>query len=278
MAAEPIRSGPAARKGYVRAFSTLGCPELDLRGVFALARGHGIAAVELRVLKGSLDLPGQFRGMGLSPAGLRALAEASGVRIVALDTSFRLVDGTDKDRDEFLEMVPWAEALGGVRLRVFDGGSEGDASELQRASAAAGWWRSLRAERGWKSDIMVETHDTLLTSPAIARFAAAAPGAAILWDSHHTWRKGGENPAATWRSIGGHVVHLHVKDSAGGAAPGDPIRHALPGTGDFPMADLRKALGESYTGPLSLEWERHWHPDIAPLEEALRSARSTSWW
>ena len=277
MSADATSGGPAEARGYERAFSTLGCPELDLRGVFALARAHAIAAVELRVLQGSLDLPGHFRRMGLSPAGLGALAKAAGVRIVALDTSLRLVDGTDKDREEFLEMVPWGEALGGARLRVFDGGSKGDSSELHRASAAFAWWRSLRAERGWTSDIMVETHDTLLTSSAIGRFVGAAPGAAILWDSHHTWRKGGENPAATWRSIGKHVVHIHVKDSAG-AAPAEPVRFALPGAGDFPMADLRKALGKSYAGPLSLEWERHWHPEIAPLDEALRSAASTSWW
>src|SRR5208283_9397 len=82
------------------------------------------------------------------------------------------------------------------------GGSAADAAEMKRASAALRWWRSLRAEHEWKADIMVETHDSLLTASAIRRFARAAPGAAILWDSHHTWRKGGEDPAATWRAVG----------------------------------------------------------------------------
>jgi sugar phosphate isomerase/epimerase len=264
--------------GYFRAFSTLGCPGLDLAGVCTLARAHGIGAVELRVLEGSVDLPAYFRGLGMSPAAVRSAADAAGIRIVAIDTSLRLIDGTPEDREKFLEMVPLAEAAGAARLRVFDGGSGADAAEMERASAAVRWWRSLRAEHAWKADIMVETHDSLLTAAAIRRFVRAAPGAAILWDSHHTWRKGGEDPAATWRAIGRHVAHIHVKDSIGGADPGAPAAYALPGTGDFPMAALRAALKGSYTGPLSLEWERHWHPEIAPIEDALRSADSTSWW
>lgn len=265
-------------EGYVRAFSTLGCPGFSLAHVFALARAHRITAVELRVLEGSLDLPAYFRGLGMDPAALRSVADAAGMRIVAIGTSLRLVEGTDEDREKFLEFVPWAEATGGARLRVFDGGSKADAAEMKQAAAAVRWWRSLRAEHAWNTDIMVETHDSLLTAAAIRRFLRSAPGSAILWDSHHTWRKGGEEPAATWRAIGRHVAHIHVKDSACGADPRAPARYVPPGTGEFPMAALRKALAGNYSGPLSLEWERHWHPEIAPLEEALRSAASTSWW
>jgi sugar phosphate isomerase/epimerase len=273
------RSLPGTRpSGYVRAFSTLGCPGLDLAGVCALARAHGIGAVELRVLEGSVDLPAYLRGVGMSPKEARSMADAAGIRVVAIDTSLRLVDGTPGDRERFLEMVPLAEAMGAARLRVFDGGSKADAAEMEQASAAVRWWRSLRAKHAWKADIMVETHDALLTAAAIRRFVRAAPGAAILWDSHHTWRKGGEDPAATWRAIGRSVAHIHVKDSVGAADAGSPAAYALPGTGDFPMAALRSALKGSYAGPLSLEWERHWHPEIAPFEDALRSAASTSWW
>jgi len=268
----------ARAAGYVRAFSTLGSPGLDLEGACALARAHGIGAVELRVLEGSIDLPAYFRRRGMGPAAIRSVADAAGVRIVAIDTSLSLIDGTREDRGQFLEMVALAESLGVARLRVFDGGSAADAAEMKRASAALRWWRSLRAEHAWKADIMVETHDSLLTASAIRRFARAAPGAAILWDSHHTWRKGGEDPAATWRAVGRHVAHIHVKDSACGPDPSAPATYALPGTGDFPMAALRAALKGCYTGPLSLEWERHWHPEIAPIEDALRSAASTSWW
>jgi hypothetical protein len=45
------------------------------------------------------------------------------------------------------------------------------------------------------------------------------------------------------------------------------------------MLSLRDALrADAYDGPLSLEWERLWHPELGPLEEALDSAHLTEWW
>jgi sugar phosphate isomerase/epimerase len=268
----------AAGASYERAFSTLGCPGLDLAGVFSLARAHGIRAVELRALGGTLELPLYFIGRGDEPAALAAAAAEAGVRIAALGTSLRLIGGTDLDRRKFLEYVPWAEALGVPLLRVFDGTPSADGADMERAVAAVGWWRALRAERGWRTDIMVETHDSFLGGVAIRRFAEASPGTRILWDSHHTWRRGGEDPAQTWREIGPHVAHIHVKDSVGRSVPGLAPTYVLPGTGEFPMASLRSALAGTFAGPVSLEWERQWHPGLPPLGEALASASRTGWW
>jgi sugar phosphate isomerase/epimerase len=262
-----IRTGEG-KAAYERAFSTLGCPELDLAGVLALARSLG----------GSLDLPAYLSGRGDSPAELARAAAEAGVRIAAFGTSLRLIGGTDEDRGKFLDYVPWAEAMGVPMLRVFDGKPPADGAEVERAAEAAAWWRALRAERGWRTDIMVETHDSLLTAGAIRSFAQAAPGTAILWDSHHTWRRGGEDPALTWRTIAPHVAHIHVKDSVGGPVPGAPPRYVLPGTGEFPMANLRAALAGGFTGPFSLEWEKQWHPELPPLGDALSAAAETGWW
>lgn len=246
--------------------------------VLALAHTHGIPAVELRALAGSVDLPGYFSRIGKSPAALGAFARASKVRIASLSTSLSLIDGSDVDRRNFLEFVPWAEALGIPWLRVFDGGKTADEGELARAAATLDWWATLRAARGWKTDLMIETHDALANSRAIARFVRIGPAAAILWDSHHTWWKGGEDPVTTWKAIRKHVVHIHVKDSVHGDGPHQPCKYVLPGTGAFPMAALRAELAGQFKGPVSMEWEKLWHPELPPLEEALDSAATTSWW
>jgi sugar phosphate isomerase/epimerase len=276
----PPARNRSAEKGaaYERAFSTLGCPGLDLPGVLALARSHGIGAVELRALEGSLDLPAYFSGRRDSPARLAALAAEAGVRIAAFGTSLRLIGSTDEDRVKFLDFVPWAEAMGVPMLRVFDGKPPAGGTGVEQAAEAAAWWRALRGERGWRTDIMVETHDSLLTAGAISKFAEAAPGTAILWDSHHTWRKAGEDPALTWRAIGPYVAHIHVKDSVGGPGPGTPPTYVLPGTGEYPMASLRAALSGDFTGPVSLEWEKQWHPNLPPLGDALTAAAEAGWW
>jgi len=267
-----------ADAGYVRAFSTLGCPELTLDAVIALARKFGIAAIELRALGGSLDLPAYFSSLSTTPAALVAGMSGEGVYIAALGTDFRLIDGTEADRAKFLEFVPWAEALGVPRLRVFDGGSIAEGAELERAVATMHWWAALRAAQGWKTDIMIETHDALVTASAIGRFVRAVPDAAILWDTHQTWQKGREDPVATWQAIRTQVVHIHVKDSLPAAHPPGSVRYALPGAGRFPMAALRRTLARTYKGPVSLEWEKRWHPELPTLEAALCAASEAAWW
>jgi sugar phosphate isomerase/epimerase len=263
---------------YTRTFSSLGCPELDLEQVLALASRHGLAGVELRALAGTTDLPAHLASACGTPAALVGKLRASPVKILALDTSLKLAGGTTADRAAFLEYLPWAEALGGPRLRVFDGGDHADPAATRAMADTVAWWRALRAKNKWRADLMVETHDALFTAQAINRFLALAPGTGILWDTHHTWKRGGEDPVATWRAIRPHVVHLHVKDSVSIAGPKHPYTYRLPGDGEFPMEPLREVLRAEYAGPVSLEWERLWHPGLPPLEEALTAATQRGWW
>jgi len=266
---------------YTRAFSTLGCVELTLDEAFALAARHGLDAVELRGLGGSLDVPAWLAKTYATPDAFAAHARRSPTRIVALDTSLRLIGNTAADRDAFLQFIPWAEAAGIPRLRVFDGGGKSlTDAELADALATLAWWNALRRDKGWSTELMIETHDALITTAAIRRFIAAAPaGTALLWDAHHTWKQAGESPADTWAAIRAHVVHIHVKDSVPQPAGNHPYTYVPPATGDFPMAELRDALArDAYAGPVSLEWERFWNQALAPLDAALTSAAKHAWW
>lgn len=262
---------------YTRAFSTLGCPAASLSDAISLARLHGIEALELRTLQGRTDLPDLWRELHGTPAALASVVAAEGIRIQSLDTSFRLFAAQEGDREALLAFVPWAEALGVRWLRVFDGG-ESLAGGLALATETLAWWRGLKRTRGWRVDLMVETHDVLLNAETIRRFESVCPGTALLWDSHHTWRRGGEDPVATWAAIHGHVVHVHVKDSIDEPGPRHPFTYCLPGTGRFPMAPLRARLAAEFGGTVCLEWERHWHPYLPPLELALASAAAIDWW
>ena len=265
---------------YQRCFATIGCPEFSLEEVLALAVKHGVAGVELRTLGGAMDLPGYLAAQYGSPAALAKKLQGHSVRIVGLSTSAHLAGGTDAERAALLEFLPWAEALGVPWLRVFDGKAPLTATEAMAGAVdTLRWWRTVRRERGVRADLMVETHDTLLTASAILKLLTLAPGTAILWDTHHTWRKGGEDPVATWRAIRGSVVHLHVKDSSSVPGPKHPYTFVLPGAGEFPMAALRAALqADNFTAGVSLEWEKLWHKDLPPLEEALTAAGGRNGW
>lgn len=262
-----------------RCFSTLGCPELSLDAVLALAAKHEVGSVEVRSLGGTTELANYFAAHFGSPQALAEHLRGSAVRIVAFDASLRLVNGTSTERDQLVAMVPWAEALGLKWLRVFDGGKTADAADIAAAYETLSWWRELRRKNRWRVDLMVETHDSLITAERILCWRNAGLDVAILWDAHHTWRKGGEDPAATWDAIASSVVHVHVKDSIDVPSARHPFTYVLPGDGGFPVARTLAALSASgFSGPVSLEWEKLWHPYLPSLEEALSVARVRAWW
>lgn len=268
------------RPGYQRAFSSLGCAEMSLPEVMALAQRQHLPAVELRALGGSIDLPAYFEQHFGEPGRLAEYVTSTGVSVVALDASCRLMADDAAGEAELLALAPWAEALGGVPIRVFDGGDTLDETNI--AAGVARWkgWQRHRERQGWNTQLIVETHDTLVTGEAVRRFLAAAPtGVVILWDAFHTWSKGDEAPTDTWDQIRVAVGHIHVKDGKAGGTEGRAFTHTLPGQGSFPMAALRERLQEDgYRGPLSLEWGRKWHPYLPPLEDALGAARAGYWW
>lgn len=264
---------------YFQAFSTLGCAELELDEVLVIAKRHQIEAVELRMLADSIDLIAYFKAKFGTPQKLSDHIAASGVRVVALDASCKVISNDTSDREELIAMAPWAHALGGAWIRVFDGGEKLDAAELARASEMLTWWQRKRAENEWACDLMIETHDSMFTSPRILRVLETVPEETwMLWDALHTWNLGGESPTDTWNAIGRSVAHIHVKDAVPGADMMS-TRHSLPGEGEYPMAELRAVLGEAeYRGAIALEWARKWHTYLPPIEKALVSAKAHHWW
>lgn len=266
-----------ANMNYLRTFSTLGCPERTLDEVLALARDFGLRGVELRCLGGTTDLPGWLAKTYGTPAALAAWLRESKVSVLALDTSLKLAQRTAAEQEAFLKLVPWAEALNVPHLRVFDGGVAGDPAAVQQVAEGWRWWSELRLKNGWRTDVMIETHDSLVNTSALLTLIREAPGCRILWDSHHTWKKGGEDPVATWAAIKSQVVHIHVKDSVSRPSARHPFTYVLPGEGEFPMPPLKAVLESEFTGPVSLEWELLWHPYLPPLEAALKKAAG-GWW
>ncbi|WP_348643603.1 sugar phosphate isomerase/epimerase family protein [Rhizobium lusitanum] len=261
------------------AFSTLGCADLELDEALALAARHGVDAIEIRALGGTIDLVAYFTERFGSPAGLAKALKASPVGVCAFDTSLRLVGATPETKEEFLRYLPWAEAAGVTSLRVFDGGETGDEGEFAEALATLEWWRETARREGFQAEMVIETHDLLAYPDAIGRFLEMAPDCALLWDTHHTWRKGGQDPVATWNMVRRNTRHLHVKDSVSRAGPRLPYSYVVPGSGEFPMAALAAVLAaDGYAGVISLEWERLWHAELPPLDQALQAARHNKWW
>ena len=84
-----------------------------------------------------------------------------------------------------------------------------------------------------------------------------------LWDIHHTYRFGNENPETSITNLGKHIKHLHIKDSI---CEQGVVLYKLLGEGDLPFKKIFDSLRSiNYEGYISLELNPEW---LACLGEA----------
>jgi len=255
-------------------FSTLACPDYDVDQVIAMARDNGYAGVEIRFLRGTVDLPTLEE---LSPgriAETQRRFDDAGIEVVGIDTSVRMTSLDPAVRAQQLTAaranLAIAEGLGARFLRVFGGPipAEQDRERtLDAIAAGLGEVADLTAAHGIAT--LIETHDDFSRSRAVLDLYArgASGNLGVLWDTLHTYRHG-EDGAFTWDRIGDRIQHVHLKDSK--RATPDGFDFALTGEGTIPiesLIDLLRTVG--YQGFVHFEWEKGWHPEIAPPEIAL---------
>ncbi|WP_410573860.1 sugar phosphate isomerase/epimerase family protein [Amycolatopsis sp. cmx-4-61] len=248
--------------GWQFAVSTLGMPGVPVREAARIARTHGCAGLELRVH------PDEEVHLGLSgPAtdAVRALLDGEGLAVSCL-AGYAKVAAPGADRpvvDELKALIALAHRIGAPAIRVFPGGDGGDGDARPRIAAVLDELRAARVR------LLVETHDSHPTGAAARRLVDGfeAPDlAAVLWDAVHPWRAG-EAPAATRAALGPYLGYFQVKDVGRREDP-TPVP---PGEGAVPLGECRELL-RSWSGWVSLEWEKAWYPDLPPVDVALRAA------
>ncbi|MFE8910458.1 sugar phosphate isomerase/epimerase family protein [Streptomyces globisporus] len=245
-----------------RAFSTLGCPGADLDEVIRMARTDPSTGIELRCVERELahpelDWAGADRVAGaLRGAGLAVPVLASYVQVAA--------DRPDVV-DRLARHIALAARLGAGQVRVFGGGAEQPAGRRERAVRHLAEAAPLAAAAG--VGIALETHDEFLTAAEVAEVleAVGSPAVGAVWDAVNPWRAG-ECPERSAELLGPWLRHVQLKD----VASRTDLRPVLPGRGVLPLDDVLAQLRRlGYDGWISLEWERAWYPEAAPLAEAL---------
>jgi sugar phosphate isomerase/epimerase len=255
-------------------FSTLGCPNYSVDEVIAMAVANGYRGVELRFIRGTIELASlpEFSGAGL--AETRQKFEDAGIDVVGIGTSLRMVSLDAEVRERQLESArvntAIAAGLGAKYLRVFGGPlpAEQDRERtLDAVAAGLGEIGEASAQSGVTS--LLETHDDFSRSGAIHELyrRGMSERVEVLWDTLHSYRHG-EVGAETWAALGPRIRLVHVKDARVATPEGFDL--ALTGEGSVPVGgflDLLEAKG--YDGFVNFEWEKGWHPEIAEPEVAL---------
>jgi sugar phosphate isomerase/epimerase len=267
----PALSQPSTRPTL--GFSTLGCPAWDWMTILDFAAKHGFGSIELRGLEKSMDLTERPEfGAARIERSRKELADR-GLRVSCLGSSARMHETEPAERAaqiaEARRFIDLAATLGAPYVRVF--GDRLDATKreevMERVSSGLRELGSYAGDRG--VIVLIESHGDFVTSPLLSEVLerSASPHVALLWDAHHTYAAGKEDPERTLERLGRYVRHTHLKDSR----PGDKDRqYVLTGEGDVPVKRQVQLLAKrGYAGDYSFEWEKRWHPEIPEPDVAF---------
>jgi sugar phosphate isomerase/epimerase len=250
-------------------FSTLGCPEWSLDQIIAAARESGYDGVEWRGYQADMELPKAAIFTPEARDETRQRFRDSGLEFACLGSSVRLADPAPearrREKASFTGYAELARYLGCPFVRVFGGNLPSGTDRAAALPSMAAFLRELgeiAAANG--VTLVLETHDDFSSGVQVADLLQQTdhPSVGALWDLHHPYRQG-EAPETTAQVLAPFLRHTHVKDSRDG-------RYCLIGEGDVPLARMIGLLREhGYNGWISLEWEKRWHPEIAPPEEVF---------
>lgn len=252
------------------AFSTLACPEWDAPEVVERAAAMGFDAIEWR---GGAD---GHAGAHRSAAELRAIRAAMddrGLVAIAVTTYTDLVHPSPAVRqasvDELVAHAEVAAVLGAPSLRAFPGDRTDEVADEELLERAVGTLRAA-VERldGSGVAIAVEPHDAFMASAPVADLLARVghPAVGAIWDAGNTWSIG-EAPEVGIEALGPWLRYVQMKDGVGRRPD---WRLTLLGEGEVPLGRGLELLTRAHPSvPVSIEWERPWHPDLPPAAVAL---------
>jgi len=256
------------------AFSTLGCPNWELREIVATARNLGYDGVELRAVGGTLDLLGRAEFAPAQLAATRASFEEAGLEICCVDTScvFHSTDASERANQIKIALAhaEMAAKLGAALIRVFPDKIESGARREETRDWIAASLRELAEGTPDGVEIGLETHGDFARAEYAAEIVSLAnhPKVRLIWDVANSAAAGDEIQHAA-RVVQPHLAHVHLRD----AKPVAGSEHWLPvlaGDGRVSFAEAVATLGAlNYDGFVSFEWEKFWHPEIEEPEIAL---------
>ena len=257
-------------------FSTLGCPAWTWPQILDFAAAHGYVAVELRGLQATMDLSQvpEFAPARLEEAKRQLAAHGLSVSDLGASAQMHEMDPAKRAAQlaEGHRFIDLAQALGAPYVRVF---GNNYVKDVPRAEMLAHIARGLRELGDYAQPkgvtVLIESHGDFTDSPSLLELLrqADSPAVQLLWDAHHTFVSGKEQPEDTVRQLGRYIRHTHLKDSVPAATAGGR-RYVLTGTGEVPVRRQIEALVKiGYRGFYSFEWEKRWHADIAEPEVAI---------
>lgn len=266
--------GATERLSLPLAFSTLGCPAWELSKILDFAQANGFAAVELRGLTGSMDLPSRPEFAADKIPQTRKQITDHGIKIACVSSSTQLHESDREKREkgiaDAMRFIDLASALEAPNVRVFGNKLDGPREEV--IMRVVNGMQQLAEHAGPRGvTVLIESHGDFVDSTTLKEVLTRADSShvGLLWDAHHTYVDGHESPDHSVAELGHWIRHSHLKDSMP-APDGKGRQYVLTGQGDVPVKAQVQALRKiGYKGYYCFEWEKVWHPDLLEPEVAF---------
>jgi sugar phosphate isomerase/epimerase len=275
IAAPAILRSQTRPKRLPIAFSTIGCPLWSWKAILEAADKLGYAAIEIRVIQNDADLPRRPEFTGSRLAESRRDLDAVGVKLVNLGSGVKLHEKDAAARAKHLEdgrrFIDLAHALEVPYIRVFPDKLPKDEPKSEVLARIVDGGRQLAAQaKGSGVTVLLESHGEVVRADDLEPIltGVGSDQFALLWDAHHTFVAGKEDPGVTYARLTRWVRHVHLKDSK--PAPDGKRRYVFVGEGEVPVKEqVRLLVAGGYKGYYSFEWEKRGQPDIEEPEVAF---------
>jgi sugar phosphate isomerase/epimerase len=255
------------------AFSTLGCPDWSFQRITDFAVQHGYSGIELRGLKGQIDLTKSDELTKDRTASLKMMKEKK-LEFVDLGSGATLHfnEGPDREKNinEGKAYIDLAQQLNCPNIRVFPNLLPKDRDKDETMDFIVKGLLEL-GSYAKASGVMVlmETHGDLVWTHDIEKIMKNAEhsNVGLVWDPCNMWTITKEPPAEMYRILKKYIHHTHIKDAK--LVDGKP-KYTRLGQGQVPIFEAIDALVKGgYKGYYSFEWEKLWHPELEDPETVL---------
>jgi sugar phosphate isomerase/epimerase len=249
---------------------TMGVPNLKLEETMKLFRDIGFDGIEIRCAEN-----GHIDTETVKDADIEKIKNWSdlyNMPVTCLTSYYRdfITDKRESEINNLKKVIVIARSLNTPLVRLYGG----IYPPPDGYSVSESWNRTVTgikelAVEAQYADVKlcIETHNGSLTYSAMDAVKMVKdvnhPNAGILLDFAWVHLKGEEGPEETVEICRPYIMHCHYKDWQ--IEPDGSTTARLMGEGNIPWNQFFKALKESgYTGTLSDEYEKFWHPESLP--------------
>ncbi|MEN9959138.1 MAG: hypothetical protein RLZZ474_1382 [Bacteroidota bacterium] len=263
-----------APKKALLSFSTLGCPAWTFSQALTHAAENQYSGIEIRGIKGDLDLPNNPIFSPTNLASTRREVADKNLNIVNLGSSANMHFLDPKKRqnnlDDAKKYIDLAHQLNCPFIRVFPNDLPKDQNEKATIETIIQSLITLgdyAKTSGVK--VLLESHGKVIKSNMLLHIMQETnhQHVGLVWDFFNMWSVTKEAPSDMYRQLKKYIYHTHIKDAI---LTDKGETYTLLGEGNSPVKEALHALKSGgYSGYYSFEWEKLWHPEIQEPEIAL---------